>query len=170
MRLLGRLRRHHAACHQRVLPARIGFGLHELRLGLGERYLMVVQRIPPAMLSNALAVQAANSEYQQRSLERGGLRRMYLGTLTLVLILATFAALLLAVTLGNQLARPLLMLADGVRRGLRALDQFARGVVVAGPAETVHQVGGRQDRRQTSRHGQRHQPHPETNLPLPSHA
>jgi nitrogen fixation/metabolism regulation signal transduction histidine kinase len=87
----------------------------ELRLGMGERYLMVVQRIPASMLSNALAVQTANSEYQQRSLERGGLRQMYLGTLTLVLILATFAALLLAVTLGNQLARPLLMLADGVR-------------------------------------------------------
>jgi nitrogen fixation/metabolism regulation signal transduction histidine kinase len=87
----------------------------ELRLGLGERYLMVIQRISPGVLSNALAVQAANSEYQQRSLERVGLRRMYLGTLTLVLILATFAALLLAVTLGNQLARPLLLLADGVR-------------------------------------------------------
>ncbi|MGQ3052906.1 MAG: ATP-binding protein [Roseateles sp.] len=87
----------------------------ELRLGLGERYLMVVQRIPASMLTNALAVQTANSEYQQRSLERVGLRRMYLGTLTLVLILATFAALLLAVTLGNQLARPLLMLADGMR-------------------------------------------------------
>ncbi|MBI3347279.1 MAG: PAS-domain containing protein [Burkholderiales bacterium] len=87
----------------------------ELRLGLGERYLMVIQRIPASMLSNALAVQTANSEYQQRSLERVGLRRMYLGTLTLVLILAVFGALLLAVTLGNQLARPLLMLADGMR-------------------------------------------------------
>ncbi|KQV50326.1 PAS domain-containing sensor histidine kinase [Pelomonas sp. Root1217] len=87
----------------------------ELRLGLGERYLMVIQRIPASMLTNALAVQTANAEYQQRSLERVGLRRMYLGTLTLVLILATFAALLLAVTLGNQLARPLLMLADGMR-------------------------------------------------------
>ncbi len=88
----------------------------ELRLGLGERYLMVVQRIPASVLSNALAVQNANNEYQQRSLERVGLRRMYLGTLTLVLILAVFAALLLAVTLGNQLARPLLLLADGVRQ------------------------------------------------------
>lgn len=87
----------------------------ELRLGLGERYLMVIQRVPASMLSNALAVQTANNEYQQRSLERVGLRRMYLGTLTLVLILAVFAALLLAVTLGNQLARPLLMLADGMR-------------------------------------------------------
>ncbi|RZL39469.1 MAG: HAMP domain-containing protein, partial [Rubrivivax sp.] len=86
-----------------------------LRLGLDERYLMVIQRVPGSVLSNALAVQTANNEYQQRSLERGGLRRMYLGTLTLVLILAVFGALLLAVTLGNQLARPLLMLADGMR-------------------------------------------------------
>src|SRR6185295_14947248 len=64
----------------------------ELRLGLAgssgiERYLMVVQRIPPGVLANALAVQNASSEYQQRALERDGLRRMYLGTLTLVLIL-----------------------------------------------------------------------------------
>ncbi|MCY4745045.1 ATP-binding protein [Pelomonas sp. UHG3] len=87
----------------------------ELRLGLGERYLMVIERVPASMLSNALAVQTANSEYQQRALERVGLRRMYLGTLTLVLILAVFGALLLAVTLGNQLARPLLLLADGMR-------------------------------------------------------
>jgi len=86
-----------------------------LRLGLDERYLMVIQRVPASTLANALAVQTANGEYQQRALERVGLRRMYLGTLTLVLILAVFAALLLAVTLGNQLARPLLMLADGMR-------------------------------------------------------
>ncbi len=93
----------------------------DLRLGLAgssgvERYLMVVQRIPAGVLSNALAVQNASSEYQQRALERDGLRRMYLGTLTLVLVLAVFAALLLAVMLGNQLARPLLLLADGVRQ------------------------------------------------------
>lgn len=87
-----------------------------LQLGGGDRYLMVVQRVPAQVLANALAVQTASSEYQQRALERDGLRRMYLGTLTLVLILAVFAALLLAVTLGNQLARPLLLLADGMRQ------------------------------------------------------
>jgi len=108
----------------------------ELRLGLGERYLMVIQRIPASVLTNALAVQTANSEYQQRSLERVGLRRMYLGTLTLVLILATFAALLLAVTLGNQLARPLLMLADGVR-------QVAQGDLSVRPVlATRDELGG----------------------------
>jgi nitrogen fixation/metabolism regulation signal transduction histidine kinase len=91
----------------------------EMHLGggaTGDRYLMVVQRLPSQVIANALAVQNANIEYQQRALERDGLRRMYLGTLTLVLILAVFAALLLAVTLGNQLARPLLLLADGVRQ------------------------------------------------------
>jgi nitrogen fixation/metabolism regulation signal transduction histidine kinase len=41
---------------------------------------------------------------------------MYIGTLTLTLILAVFGALLLAVTLSNQLAQPLLLLAEGVRQ------------------------------------------------------
>ena len=41
---------------------------------------------------------------------------MYIGTLTLSLFLAVFGAVLLAVILGNQLARPLLLLADGVRQ------------------------------------------------------
>ena len=40
---------------------------------------------------------------------------MYIGTLTLSLFLAVFGAVLLAVLLGNQLARPLLLLAAGVR-------------------------------------------------------
>ena len=87
-----------------------------LSLSGTDRYLMVVQRLPSSIVSNALVVQTAFREYQQRALERDGLRRMYIGTLTLVLILAVFAALLLAVTLGNQLARPLLLLADGVRQ------------------------------------------------------
>ena len=46
---------------------------------------------------------------------RDGLRRMYIGTLTLSLFLSVFGAVLLAVLLGNQLARPLLMLLNGVR-------------------------------------------------------
>ena len=41
---------------------------------------------------------------------------MYIGTLTLSLFLAVFGAVLLAVVLGNQLAKPLLLLADGVRQ------------------------------------------------------
>jgi len=85
-------------------------------LGEQDHFLLVTQMLPPSLAANALAVQAAYREYQQRALAREGLRRMYIGTLTLSLILAVFGALLLAVGLGNQLAQPLLMLAEGVRQ------------------------------------------------------
>lgn len=84
-------------------------------LDRADRYLMVTQALPPTLAANALAVQSAYREYQQRSLAREGLRKMYIGTLTLTLILAVFGAMLLAVAFGNRLARPLLLLADGVR-------------------------------------------------------
>ncbi len=80
------------------------------------RFLQVTQAIPTSVVANAIAVQEANREYQERALARGGLRKMYIGTLTLSLFLAVFSAVLLAVLLGNQLAKPLLVLADGVRQ------------------------------------------------------
>ena len=80
-----------------------------------DRYLLVNQLLPRTLAVNALAVQTAYREYQQRALQQGGLRKMYIGTLTLTLVLAVFAAVLLAATLGNQLARPLLLLAEGMR-------------------------------------------------------
>ena len=88
-------------------------------LGAEDRFLMVTQLLPSALAANALAVQSAYREYQQRSLAREGLRKMYIGTLTLTLVLAVFGAVLLAVTFGNRLARPLLLLADGVREVAR---------------------------------------------------
>ncbi len=87
-----------------------------LSLGADARLLQVVQDLPPTLVTNALEVQAANSEYQERALAREGLRRMYIGTLTLSLFLAVLGAILLAVLLGNQLARPLLLLAQGMRQ------------------------------------------------------
>jgi nitrogen fixation/metabolism regulation signal transduction histidine kinase len=79
------------------------------------RVLQVAQSLPATLMANAIAVQQANREYQERALAREGLRRMYIGTLTLSLFLAVFGSVLLAVVLGNQLARPLLLLAAGVR-------------------------------------------------------
>ncbi len=79
------------------------------------RFLQVTQGLPPTLVANAIAVQEANREYQERALGRQGLRRMYIGTLTLSLFLAIFGAVLLAILLGNQLAKPLLLLAAGVR-------------------------------------------------------
>jgi nitrogen fixation/metabolism regulation signal transduction histidine kinase len=80
-----------------------------------QQVLQVVKKLPPVLVANALAVLEANREYQERALARNGLQRMYIGTLTLALFLAVFGAVLLAVLLGNQLARPLLVLAEGVR-------------------------------------------------------
>jgi len=91
-----------------------------------DRYLMVVQPVPPQLVANALAVQDAYREYQQRAIARDGLRRMYIGTLTLAGVLSVFGAVLLAVMLGNQIVRPLLLLADGV-------SQVAAGDLTAKP-------------------------------------
>jgi nitrogen fixation/metabolism regulation signal transduction histidine kinase len=108
----------------------------DLAFGSEDRFLLVVQPIPPAVAGNALAVQSAYREYQQRALARDGLRRMYLGTLTLALVLAVFGAVLLAAVLGTQLARPLLLLAEGVK-------QVAAGDLTAKPVSTSRdEIGG----------------------------
>jgi nitrogen fixation/metabolism regulation signal transduction histidine kinase len=78
------------------------------------RYLLLQKALQKDLVRNALDVQNAYREYQQRSLGREGLRRMYIGTLTLSLVLAVFGAMVLAATLGQQLAHPLVLLAEGV--------------------------------------------------------
>ena len=101
-----------------------------------DRFLMLVQPVPDALVANALAVQSAYRGYQQRALARDGLRRMVIGTLTLALVLSVFGALLLAVLLGNQIVRPLLLVADGVR-------QVAEGDLTAKPVfASSDELGG----------------------------
>ncbi len=109
---------------------------NDILLGSEERFLLVSQPVPTSVASNALAVQAAYREYQQRALARDGLRKMYIGTLTLALILAVFGAVLLAAVLGTQLAKPLLLLAEGVK-------QVAAGDLTAKPVSTSRdEIGG----------------------------
>ena len=85
-----------------------------LGLASEQRFLLVQRVLPANFVANALAVDSANREYQERALGRSGLKRMYIGTLTLSLFLAVFGAILLAIVLGNQIARPLLVLTEGV--------------------------------------------------------
>lgn len=107
-----------------------------LELVTEQRFLQASIPLPSALVVNALAVQDANREYQERALARDGLQRMYIGTLTLSLFLAVFGAVLLAVLLGNQLARPLLVLAQGVR-------DVARGDLTPKMAlQTKDELGG----------------------------
>ena len=109
---------------------------NDIVLGSEERFLLVAQAVPTAVARNALAVQSAYREYQQRALARDGLRKMYIGTLTLALILAVFGAVLLAAVLGTQLAKPLLLLAEGVK-------QVAAGDLTAKPVSTSRdEIGG----------------------------
>jgi nitrogen fixation/metabolism regulation signal transduction histidine kinase len=98
------------------VKALVLLGSSGLRALSEPRYLMLAKAIPEGLVADALAVTQANREYQERALARDGLKRMYIGTLTLSLFLAVFGAVLLAVVLGNQIARPLLLLADGVRQ------------------------------------------------------
>ena len=61
---------------------------------------------------------------------------MYIGTLTLALFLAVFGAVVLAIVLGNQLAKPLLLLAQGMR-------DVARGDLRPKPAlSSKDEIGG----------------------------
>ncbi|KNH10382.1 Nitrogen regulation protein NtrY [Candidatus Burkholderia brachyanthoides] len=80
-----------------------------------DRYLQIEQPVSQDLARNANAVQRAYREYQEKRLGRTGLRKMYIGTLTLALFLATFIAMMLAFALGNQLARPLFLLAQGTK-------------------------------------------------------
>jgi nitrogen fixation/metabolism regulation signal transduction histidine kinase len=78
-------------------------------------FLQLVRFIPSPLAKNIFAVEAAYSDYQEKSLGRIGLRKMFVGTLTLTLFFALFVAVTLALILGRQLARPLLMLLKGTQ-------------------------------------------------------
>ena len=79
------------------------------------RLLQVVQRVPPSIAANAEALQTGYREYQELSLARSGLQKIYTATLTLTLLLAIFAAIATGVLLAASLAAPLLQVAEGTK-------------------------------------------------------
>jgi nitrogen fixation/metabolism regulation signal transduction histidine kinase len=79
------------------------------------RYLQLLQPVPPQLATHALALRDAYSEYKERSLSRSGLRKMYISTLTLTLLLAIFGAVVSAFVIAGDLAKPLLLLAEGTK-------------------------------------------------------
>ncbi|EJN00294.1 ATP-binding protein [Herbaspirillum sp. YR522] len=79
------------------------------------RFLQVLQPVPDYLATNAETLRQAYSEYQQRSVSRSGLRKIYLVTLTLTLLLAIFAAIASAFLIASDLAKPLLLLAEGTK-------------------------------------------------------
>jgi nitrogen fixation/metabolism regulation signal transduction histidine kinase len=83
--------------------------------GTAPRYLQLMQAVPVNLASNAQVLQTAYSEYQNRAFSRTGLRKMYIETLTLTLLLAIFSAIGSAFLIAGNLAQPLLVLAEGTR-------------------------------------------------------
>lgn len=88
---------------------------NELSLQSESRFLQLLQPVPAHLAANAEALRAAYSEYQERSLARTGLRKIYIVTLTLTLLLAIFGAIAAAFLIAGDLAQPLLVLAEGTK-------------------------------------------------------
>jgi nitrogen fixation/metabolism regulation signal transduction histidine kinase len=78
-------------------------------------YLQVIQAIPVTLDKQAKVFTNAISQYRERSSSREGLKQMYLFTLTLLLLLAIFGAITSAFLISGQLAKPLLLLAEGTK-------------------------------------------------------
>ncbi len=91
------------------------YQLNALYLLPNQKILRLEKLLTPSLVENAKLVQKAYSDYQEKSLSRLGLKKMYIGSLTLTMFLALFIAIILALILGRQLARPLLMLLRGTQ-------------------------------------------------------
>lgn len=79
------------------------------------RVLQVLQEVPRLLAENAEIVQIGYRNYQELTLSRQGLTRLYGVTLTLALFLALFSALAAAFLISEKLSAPLGMLAEGTR-------------------------------------------------------
>lgn len=79
------------------------------------RWLQVIQPVAEQIARNASQVEEGFRDYQELALSRQGLRKLYGITLTLALILAVFASVVVALSVSRRLVRPLLTLAAGTQ-------------------------------------------------------
>lgn len=102
-------------------------------LGLANepRILQLTQPVPANLAQNAESVQAVYRDYQELSLGREGLTRIYALTLTLTVLLALFAAFALAFVLARRLSAPLSILAEGTQ-AVAAGDFTPRQAIYSG--------------------------------------
>jgi len=77
--------------------------------------LQLVQSVPAQLARDAETVQGMYQDYQELSLSRQGLKRLYGLSLTLALLLALLTALVLAIVFSERLSAPLSILAAGTR-------------------------------------------------------
>ena len=84
-------------------------------LGMETRILQLTQPVPSNLALNADRVQEVYRDYQELSLGRQGLARIYAMTLTLTVLLALFTAIAMAFVLARRLSAPLSILAEGTQ-------------------------------------------------------
>lgn len=80
------------------------------------RYLQLLQPVPANLAENAEAVQQGYRDFQELSLSRAGLKRIFRTTLTLTFLLTVFAAVAGAFLLAGWLTGPLSDLAAATRQ------------------------------------------------------
>lgn len=103
------------AVPERGLYLRVLSPVNVVSLGDESRVLQLVQQVPKQLAQDAETVQAGYREYQEQTLVRRGLKRLYGITLTLTLLLALLSALALAFVLSDRLSAPLGVLVEGTR-------------------------------------------------------
>jgi nitrogen fixation/metabolism regulation signal transduction histidine kinase len=79
------------------------------------RLLQVIEPVPRGLAQEVEKVQEGWRDYQEIVFSRDALKRLYLWTLTLAVLLAVFTALGLAVVLSEEFSAPLGLLAEGTR-------------------------------------------------------
>jgi nitrogen fixation/metabolism regulation signal transduction histidine kinase len=79
------------------------------------RFLQLLQPVSTSLATKTEALADAVSQYHEDSLNRTGLRKIYLATLTLTLLLAVFSAIAAGFLIATNLAKPLLLLAEGTK-------------------------------------------------------
>ncbi len=102
-----------------------------LGLGVETRILQLTEPVPSSLALNADSVQTVYADYQELSLGREGLTRIYAMTLTLTVLLALFTAIALAFVLARRLSAPLSILAEGTQ-AVAAGDYTPRQAVYSG--------------------------------------
>ncbi|HSY28598.1 MAG TPA: ATP-binding protein, partial [Burkholderiaceae bacterium] len=88
---------------------------NELSVQSEARFLQLLQPVSTSLAANTKALSEASREYHERSLGRTGLRKIYIVTLTLTLLLAIFCAIAAGFLIATNLAKPLLLLAEGTK-------------------------------------------------------
>jgi len=97
------------------LVIRVVVPIPSLSLTAESRFLQLAQPVPETFVRHADAVQEAYRDYQELSLSRSGLNRIYTITLSLTLLLALLAAVAVAFVLSRRLVAPLLILSEGTQ-------------------------------------------------------